>query len=135
MDIQAILEGMQAKWALERARSQMTLGDLIIQLQELPPDASIPVLGEAHSYRGYYEDLAFEEPGGRLVTVKENLECCKGVVGKTFQGYKGGDFTMRTSTPVWIANYGECGEKIVAVVADEEENVGGFAFQMESDDD
>ena len=40
-------------------------------------------------------------------TAKDLLEKLKECVGKTFVGYKGGDFLMGKTTPVWIANESE----------------------------
>lgn len=33
------------------------------------------------------------------------LEMLKEAVGKTYEGYKGGDFEMTEDTPMWVANY------------------------------
>lgn len=63
-----------------------------------------------HSYRGYYEDLAFEV--GRDVPVHEMLREAKECLGKTFEGYKGGEFTMHEYTEVWLADWGCTGEGI-----------------------
>lgn len=45
-------------------------------------------------------------------TVSEWIEVLKDVVGKTFTGYKGGDFTMGKGTPVYLAEYGHSSFKI-----------------------
>lgn len=39
-------------------------------------------------------------------TARELLELLERCKGKTFVGYKGGDFIMGKTTPVWISNYG-----------------------------
>lgn len=39
--------------------------------------------------------------------VKDLLALFKIVQGKYLVGYKGGDFTMGKTTPVWVANYGD----------------------------
>ena len=39
-------------------------------------------------------------------TVAEWIDVLKEAVGKTFTGYKGGDFTMGKGTPVYLAEYG-----------------------------
>lgn len=36
----------------------------------------------------------------------------------SFEGYKGGDFIMNGSTPLWIAEHGSCGVKIIAINPD-----------------
>lgn len=40
-------------------------------------------------------------------TVGEWIEVLKQAIGKTFTGYKGGDFLMGKNTPVWLAEYGD----------------------------
>lgn len=112
MDIQALINGMGAQWQRERAETQMTLGRLITTLEIMPSDTYVDGLNSPHSYRGYYEDLAFERTGG---TVKAGtlLADCKKAMGKVFCGYKGGDFVMGELTPIWVADYGCCGEKLI----------------------
>ena len=79
----------------------------------------MPNLNSAHSYRGYYCDLAFElNDGMRLAT--ELLTECKAAMGKTFGGYKGGDFVMDAQTPVWVVSYGCCGQKLITLHANGE---------------
>lgn len=39
-------------------------------------------------------------------TVGEFVAVLKNVLGRYFIGYKGGDFTMGKTTPLWVANYG-----------------------------
>lgn len=58
----------------------------------------------AHSYRGYYECLAFKP--GEHVLVAYMLECARRAVGATFEGYKGGSYTMDCDTECYIAEYG-----------------------------
>lgn len=41
-------------------------------------------------------------------TVSDFLAVLKLALGKYFVGYKGGDFTMGKTTPVWVANDGNC---------------------------
>lgn len=90
----------------------MTLGELIEALERVQDKTQVVKLGfgEPHSYRGYYDQLAFEPKEG--VTVGEMLKDAKASLGKTFSGYKGGDFQMDESTEVWIAHYGSTGESL-----------------------
>lgn len=87
----------------------MTLGELIRVLEaaaEAYPGRELALgFGSPHSYRGYYEDLAFA-PGGR-VTVAEALESAKGALGSTYEGWKGGEYTMGEYTDCWLAQEGE----------------------------
>jgi hypothetical protein len=113
MDLQAFFDGLSVQWKEERARTQMTLGSLIARLSELDQDLEMDGVHEAHSYRGYYTDLAFEQCDKRKVA--DVLAKVKESKGETYIGYKGGEFDMGNSTPVWIANYGSCGLKIMSI--------------------
>lgn len=98
--------------------NHLTLGELIERLRAEPNQAKRVKLGlaEPHSYRGDYHDLAFEPTAN--TTVAEMLTAAEAALGATYQGYKGGDFTMREYTDTWLANYGECGETIGALLLD-----------------
>jgi len=86
----------------------MTLGELIKRLESADPTQVVRWgFGDPHSYRGYYEQLAFEPKEN--VTVASMLADAKSALGRTFCGYKGGDYVMDEWTSVWIANYGESG--------------------------
>lgn len=61
-----------------------------------------------HSYRGRYDELAFEPVEN--VPIADMLATAKACVGSTFQGWKGGDFHMWKDTLVNIAKEGHCGE-------------------------
>lgn len=93
----------------------MTLGELITALESADQSRVVPVgFTHAHSYRGYYDELAFEP--AQEVTIASMLECAKGALGKVFTGYKGGEYQMSEWTPVWLANYGSTGEGIGPVL-------------------
>lgn len=113
--LQALVDGMGARWREERSQTQMTLGKLIAALEALPPDRRIQGIGEPMSYRGYYSDLAFEpdfnpRPIADLLTMLHK-EC----MGQTFEGYKGGDFDMGARTPLWSAEYSMTGLRIMGL--------------------
>ena len=111
--LQAMVDGVNAKYADERAKSQMTLSALIVYLGTLDGSQLIRGVGSPDSYRGYYSDLAFE-PTDKEITADELLLICKNdCMGKMFEGYKGGDFWMTGNTPLWIASYGNCGERLI----------------------
>lgn len=83
----------------------MYLKQLITRLEELPKDTILPIgICEPHSYRGYYDQLAFEPCENQPVT--EAIHIAKSAVGTTYEGYKGGEFTMTEYTDVWLAHYG-----------------------------
>lgn len=110
--IQMLLDGMTKQWQEERAKSQMTLGELIKVLDSMPSELELK-LGELRSYRGYYSDLAFAPDEKRLVS--EILADCRAAMGEVFDGYKGGEYVMGSKTPLWVAHYGSCGRKLMSV--------------------
>ncbi len=116
MNMQALMDGMSAQWQRERAETQMTLGKLIDVLEAMPEGAEVANLNSADSYRGYYSDLAFEQGEGTRPAA-DLLAECKAAMGQVFCGYKGGDYVMGALTPVWVASYGRCGQKLMALHA------------------
>ena len=89
----------------------MQLYEMIDKLAAMDPNAVVKYgLHEPHSYRGYYSELAFHPC--KSARVGDMLELARSCVGKTFTGYKGGEFTMNAYTDVYIANYGECGDEL-----------------------
>ena len=111
-DIDLIMKGLSEQWAEERSRTQLTLGKLIAALEKLPADQPVTNLTNPHSYRGYYRDLAFEQgegtqPAGQL------LALCRGAMGQVFTGWKGGEFAMTALTPLWVAEHGCTGLRIM----------------------
>jgi len=110
-NLQAMMNGMSVQWQRDRAQHQLTLGDLIKVLEDLPED-SVLALGKLDSYRGYYCDLAFS-PGNN--TAGDVLTECRSAMGKAFTGYKGGDFVMGELTPLWVADYGCTGMRLMAI--------------------
>lgn len=116
MDIQMLIDGLTAKWQQERAKTQMTLGKLISALAEMPDGAEVANLYGAHSYRGYYEDIAFERGEGNRPAA-DLLAECRAAMGEVFYGWKGGEFVMGALTPVWLAHRGDVGLKLMALRA------------------
>lgn len=58
-----------------------------------------------HSWRGSYCELALE-PTTEPITIEELLVQAKEADGKTYTGWKGGEFTMDKFTPIHIAEMG-----------------------------
>ena len=61
-----------------------------------------------HSFRGYYEDLAFElteKPQSAI----DALAVVKPCLSRTFKDYQGGDFKMYNESSVWFAYEGSGG--------------------------
>jgi hypothetical protein len=117
MKIQALVDALGAQAQEERATYQMTLGELVSRLSSLPQDAKVEGMSsEAISYRGYYSEIAFLHGSS---TVGEILETAKDSIGRTYQGYKGGDFVMQKNTPVWVSDYGtSSGLQIMSIQKD-----------------
>lgn len=63
-----------------------------------------------HSWRGIYAELAVgysNENWKNAPKISDAINMFESAVGRTYTGYKGGDFTMSNDTPVWVDNYGE----------------------------
>ena len=99
--------------AARRSETHLTLGNLISYLENTE-DHLVANLSHPHSYRGYYSDLAFEQGTGKTSS-KDFLATCKKLVGRVFVGYKGGEYKMTLTTPLWVANWGAFGRPLIAL--------------------
>lgn len=117
MQMLDMIEERIAQWQHERSETQMTLGKLIVALESMPDTAPVANLRNPGSYRGYYSDLYFELHEGTRSAI-DLLMDCRGAMGKVFEGYKGGEYQMGERTPLWIATYGCCGDKLMGVNTD-----------------
>lgn len=89
----------------------MQLRDLIEALEKADQTKVVPHgFNNPHSYRGYYEELAFVP--AENVTVASMLAAAKSAIGRTFTGWKGGDFTMGEWSNVYLAKIGNTGEEL-----------------------
>lgn len=92
--------------------SNATLRKVIDYLSTLPRDMEVSHgFGNPHSYRGHYADLAFEPVDN--TTVGAMLDAAKAALGRTYAGWKGGNYTMKESTDCWLAHSGSTGVPIV----------------------
>jgi hypothetical protein len=96
----------------------MNLGDLITRLEAADPDQTVRQgFNHPHSYRGDYMDLAFEPAAN--ITVADMLAAARSALGATYQGWKGGDFTMSEHTWCWLSAEGDAsGETISGLLLD-----------------
>lgn len=79
-----------------------TLGELAARLRTIDPDQRLATGFEGPMcYRGYYDNVAFSPRND--VTVGYVLSEVDSAVGATFEGYKGGLYTMTVDTLCWIA--------------------------------
>ena len=120
---------------------QLSLGELLARLEALDPELPVfftfdgqldGVPADYHSYRGYYRFIALARYFGGYedgtwnylqegMTVYETVgklaEATREAIGKTYVGWKGGNFTMSRRTPVWVSQQGGAsGMGIVDVV-------------------
>ena len=79
------------------------------------------------SWRGSYNELALnyteDYSKEKPKTITEFLMMLKEAIGKTYTGYKGGEYVMDENTPVWVANYGQSGDTAVIDIIDEDYEV------------
>lgn len=118
-DIQSLVNAMSDGWRKDRSRYHLTLGQLIEKLKTMAPELVVQFDEgghpcSAHSYRGYYSDLSFES-SAESVTVAQFPPFVEACLGNTYEGYKGGDYTMGLETPLWTAPYGCCGRAIMGI--------------------
>lgn len=94
----------------------MNLDQLIETLRNEDPNLILPIgFNNPHSWRGDYYDLAFEP--ARNITVGAMLHAAEQAHGATFEGWKGGYFTMRGSTDCHLDTEGSSmGETIGPVL-------------------
>ena len=112
MDIEKLVNAINDSGMRTRANYHLTLGGLIRTLKDAPEDAlvlfsdGIPP-DDLDSYRGYYSDIAISnDSSGNRILVSAFLAKCTDALGNTFEGYKGGDFVMDDTSPLWRAGYG-----------------------------
>ncbi|WP_104662820.1 hypothetical protein [Ensifer adhaerens] len=112
MNLQALVDAMNEASSRERGNYHLTLGALVEALSAAEPEAIVVFDFDAavspsapESYRGYYSDLSFP-PASSPITAGELLKEARDAIGNTFEGYKGGDFTMHDETPLWASAYG-----------------------------
>lgn len=98
----------------------VSLGALIDALSNLKAGATVwydfvhLIPTTVASYRGYYDHLALGYGEGQM-TVAQLLSNLREalVPGKTYEGWKGGEYQMSRETPVWVANPGESGSTAI----------------------
>lgn len=132
MDLETYLKNAIAadRQATLANSDQLTLGELILKLEPIAEkqgkdqarvryDFEYLFPNDIDSWRGSYDELAlnFTSEGDEM-KVSDFLKMLKECVGKTFFGYKGGEFTMNKHTPIWVANYRNAGNTAVIDVVD-----------------
>lgn len=104
-------------------QTQLTVGEMITLLKSLDAEALVPYLKKPHSYRGWYQDLAFEYSGGSIYA-GELLKTFLALVNTDMDGYKGGTYRITERTLLWLATIGENGIPITGVFRESAMNFG-----------
>lgn len=89
----------------------MNLGTLDTIFSKLENDDFVfaTCFGEPMSYRGFYDEVAFEPSYNRkLSDVKSNINKA---FTEQFEGYKGGEYSYDSLTTAHIASYGNYSEE------------------------
>jgi len=129
MDAQTIFDNAIVAQRAEEMKTseQLTLGELIMSLEKCQQGADISFDFEharptdLTSYRGNYRELAIcFDFDTEFLKVSKFVDMLKEAIGKTYQGWKGGDFLMGKTTPMWAANSGSCGQTAIIEVVDDE---------------
>jgi hypothetical protein len=134
MNIQTLISNqVKAERAEEMKTSrQLTLGEAILKMESL---VNSPSIGDRRptvrfnfeylfpigldSWRGSYCELAINFEGsvrGSKLNPPDDvtfLKWLKEANGKTYTGYKGGEYLMGKTTPLWVANYGNSGNTML----------------------
>lgn len=108
----------------------LRLGELIDSMKRCKKDASVifdfggAVPTGIDSWRGVYAELSLQWGGGRYgddyPKVSDVLEILSAAVGKTYTGWKGGEYRMDRDTPVWVDNRGCWTKTAIVGVSDED---------------
>ncbi len=114
-DMQKLVDAMGADLRETRSGYHLTLGGAIEQLAKFPNryvvtfDETNLSPHEEMSYRGYYSDLAFTEID-EPKTVEAFAHQLGAALDQEYTGYKGGEFRMNASTPLWVSEYGDASD-------------------------
>lgn len=67
-------------------------------------------------YLGRYTPGTSEVRIAYPATVSELSDALKLAVGETFEGYKGGQYTMTWNTPLWVSEYGDATRRRICAI-------------------
>lgn len=92
----------------------MVLDDLIELLEWFPRERVVlNGIGNPHSWRGDYNELAFEPIG--KTSVGDILDAATSAHGATFEGWKGGEYKMDGGTTIHIEHEGNYSDNDTAL--------------------
>lgn len=110
-------------------KGQKTLGDLIEALYKaktgyiLLLDGKEVKLKDYGSYRGDYSHLYLEFEEAATKSVADFVAALEyDILGSLFTGWKGGEFRMIETTPIWIAELGCTSETVIVDVKIDHKN-------------
>lgn len=124
--LQSMVDSISDAARAERTKYHLTLGELIEELESLDSE-KIVVFSEGgspsnpHSYRGYYSDMGLEWTEDEK-TAGEVYGILSQVYETELTGYKGGQFLMTDTTPLWRAEYGSSVDSHAIMDISEEED-------------
>jgi hypothetical protein len=73
------------------------------------------------SYRGYYDQAAIGYDEDNELTVEEMISDLESAIdGRTFTGYKGGEYSYSEETPLHVDNYGDCTDTRIKSIKESE---------------
>ena len=150
MDLQKLMNTISDVSLRERSNYHATFGDLIDKLKNANDSAKLdPKIIGIGAYRGYYSDIALCTESGNNAyktaldyespvkdwdawykenevkidftgTPKQLGEVLESLLGKYFDGYKGGYNEITRDKPLWIASdYGDCSSVAVIEITDD----------------
>lgn len=101
----------------------MRLGDFSNIFLNMKNDSFVfkEAFGNTHSYRGYYDEVAFERVSN--VTLKQVKESVDAAFNNEFSGYKGGVYRYDSDTTAHLTYYGTCSD-------DDENNLEQLIYKM-----
>jgi hypothetical protein len=88
------------------------------------------------SWRGVYAEIALGygmqgyDGDDKAPTLAEFIEQVRATIGSTYEGWKGGDFTMTEDTPVWIDNPGNYTNTMLVDIQDDKYSVTLLGVQQ-----
>lgn len=93
----------------------MSLADIITALEAEDPTRILPIgFDGPHSYRGDYADLAFEPAAD--ISIGDMLAAARSAVNATYEGWKGGDYTMDVSSDCWLSTEGHSSGEFIGSI-------------------
>lgn len=118
MDLQSIISNAVQAYRNEEMKTspQLMLGELLILLEQVS-NKKLPVKFSSgkkptklSSWRGSYREIAFQyddSADSPCPSVEDIINQIKNSIGSKFEGYKGGEFLMGKTTPVWVSQWGQ----------------------------